>query len=65
MRVCSPHRAMPLFDDDDDDDVVQEYQDHQSEEEDADLYEKIACTEAAREDKFGSSGDKRRCKSQG
>ncbi|XP_044035879.1 rho GTPase-activating protein 27 isoform X2 [Siniperca chuatsi] len=35
-----------------------EYKDHHSEDEDGDLYEKIACTE--RDDKFGSSTDKRR-----
>lgn len=52
---CSQHCAMHLFDDDD---VLQEYQDHHSEEEDGDLYEKIACADAARE-------DKRRCKSHG
>lgn len=51
---CSQHCAIHLFDDD----VLQEYQDHHSEEEDGDLYEKIACIDAARE-------DKRRCKSHG
>ncbi|XP_038591788.1 rho GTPase-activating protein 27 isoform X1 [Micropterus salmoides] len=35
-----------------------EYQDHHSEEEDENLYEKITCTE--RDDKFGGSVDKRR-----
>lgn len=38
----------------------QEYQDHHSEEEDTDLYEKIACTE--RDDKAGGGMDKRRRK---
>ncbi|KAG8008755.1 Rho GTPase-activating protein 27 [Nibea albiflora] len=37
-----------------------EYQDHHSEEEDSDLYEKIASTDVARDDKFGSTVDKRR-----
>ncbi|XP_056894790.1 rho GTPase-activating protein 27-like isoform X1 [Takifugu flavidus] len=37
-----------------------EYQDHPSDEEDGDLYEKIGCTDAARDDRFGSGPDKRR-----
>lgn len=40
--------------------VHQEYQDHHSEEEDSDLYEKIGSTDVARDDKFGSTVDKRR-----
>ncbi|XP_011612732.2 rho GTPase-activating protein 27 isoform X2 [Takifugu rubripes] len=37
-----------------------EYQDHPSDEEDGDLYDKIGCTDAARDDRFGSGPDKRR-----
>uniref|UniRef100_A0A8P4K1D1 Rho GTPase-activating protein 27 n=1 Tax=Dicentrarchus labrax TaxID=13489 RepID=A0A8P4K1D1_DICLA len=37
-----------------------EYQDHHSEEEEGDLYEKIACTDAARDDKVVGAVEKRR-----
>lgn len=40
--------------------VHQEYQDHHSDEEEGELYEKIA--DAARDDKFGGGVDKRRRK---
>lgn len=42
--------------------ALQEYQDHPSDEEDGDLYDKIGCTDAARDDRFGSGPDKRRCR---
>lgn len=40
--------------------ALQEYQDHPSDEDDGDLYEKIGCTDAARDERFGSGLDKRR-----
>ena len=40
--------------------VHQEYQDHHSEEEDGDLYEKIGNTEKV-DEKFGGGIEKRRC----
>lgn len=42
--------------------ALQEYQDHPSDEEDGDLYDKIGSTDAARDDRFGSGPDKRRCR---
>lgn len=42
--------------------ALQEYQDHPSDEEDGDLYDKIGCTDAARDERFGSGPDKRRCR---
>lgn len=45
--------------------ALQEYQDHPSDEEEGDLYEKIASGDAARDDRFGSATDKRRCRLHG